>query len=205
MFGMLDYRAQKLFWLLSLPLATLAVIAPYAAIPFSAVLSDAWTKVWYYQILLAYVLFEGGVFVFSLVYKALMHVLEKTFFWLIEIIPSQGEDIEEAKIIATNKCYSLNKKLLSQTDKWTEQDTKAYSRLFNWRARLFFNVPQRVRAMVGKIEDLHFTAPINVEDVHRGDLKNVFSLDWKWYEALAVSTPIFRSLVAVSIFLYIFL
>ena len=101
MFGMLDYRAHKLFWLLCLPIR-LAWRAFYFIFIAIAVSIGIWTG---YpplgQMIVAYVAFEGMFLVFGLLWLVLITwPVDKFFFWVVDVMPARGEDTEEAKEIA---------------------------------------------------------------------------------------------------------
>jgi hypothetical protein len=66
-------------------------------------------------------------------------------FWLIDVVPARGENAEEARNITLHgKVVWLDKKLSTDIENWSENDSQELVSLLNWRARLFFNGRKRL-------------------------------------------------------------
>src|SRR6266498_2881696 len=111
-FGMLDFRAHKLFWLICLPFRAIAKIA------------------------MAYLVMEGIALALSLVvWKGLFWAIKSTFFWLVDVVPSHGANIDEAHaIVLTGRAFELNKKFENEIENWTFDDTREMISHMNWRS-----------------------------------------------------------------------
>jgi hypothetical protein len=146
MFGMLDYRAYKLYWLICLPFRV-AVRLLFFVILGIAIFIGVWSG--YHvliQMVVAYVTFEVILLVFVLLWALLIaKPLEKIFFWVIGVVPSRGENAEEANLVArAGPIVWLSNKFANDIENWTIEDTEEFAKCLNWRARLLFNAKQRV-------------------------------------------------------------
>jgi hypothetical protein len=157
MFGMLDYRAHKLFWLLTLPFR-LAWQLLFIAIVVAAILIARWTEyIPLIQIIVGLVAMWAMSLVFGLLWLFLVTLpVEKIFFWMVDVIPSRGEDMEEAKeVVRKGPIIWLTKKLLNHIDSWTYEDTAAWVSCMNWRARLFFNEKEKFAKRLEVLEQVY--------------------------------------------------
>ena len=98
MFGMLDYRAYKLFRLIGLPLRIVGRLAFFVIIGI-AIFFGHRTGYHVYrtgyhvlvQMVIAYVAFEAISWVFVHLFNLLITMpIEKAFFWIIDVIPSRA-------------------------------------------------------------------------------------------------------------------
>jgi hypothetical protein len=157
MFGMLDYRAYKLFWLLTFPLRIISRLVGFAFIVV-AILIARWTEYSpLMQIVIAIAAYQGMGLIFGLLWLFLITLpAEKIFFWTVDVVPSHGEDEEEAKeIVRKGPVIWLTKKLMNHIDEWTWEDTQAFVSCMNWRARLFFNEREQFGKRVEVLRQLH--------------------------------------------------
>lgn len=159
MFGMLDYRAYKLMWLVFLPWRWGVVIVGYLAAIASAFLVHAFLLHYHYllQLLVAVVGFEVLFGIpFALVTLGVEHLLKKGFFWVIDVVPAHGTSVEEAKAIAMQgPAYELGMKFDRHIDEWTDEDTERFLALLNWRARWFFPAAARMRFTIEKLRETY--------------------------------------------------
>jgi hypothetical protein len=98
MFGMLDYRAHKLYWLLTVPFR-LAWQLLFIAIVVAAILIAQWTE---YSPLIQTLVALVAMWAMSLIFGLLWFFvvswpIEKIFFWTVDVVPSRGEDTEEQR------------------------------------------------------------------------------------------------------------
>lgn len=63
----------------------------------------------------------------------------------IDVVPSLGENIEEANLIArSGPIVWLSKNFANDVENWTIEDAEHFAKCMNWRARLLFNARDRV-------------------------------------------------------------
>jgi hypothetical protein len=153
MFGMLDYRAYKLYWLIWLPFRFVLFLSRYVILAVAIGIAY-WTGFHpLIQIVVAYVAMEGITLVFAIVWMLLIAwPIEKVFFWVIDVVPSKGADMEEAQAIARNgPIVWLSTKLMNDIENWTHEDSYEFIKRLNWRARFFFderkNFAKRVQVL----------------------------------------------------------
>src|SRR5262249_12429930 len=146
MFGMLDYRAYKLYWLICLPLRIAARLAFFVIIGIAIFIGHRTGYHVLVQMVIAYVAFEAISWVFIQLWALLIVMpIAKAFFWVIDVIPSRGENMEEAKLIVNVGPFVwLDKKFMNDIGNLTIDDTEEYAKCMSWRARLWFNAEERI-------------------------------------------------------------
>jgi hypothetical protein len=174
MFGMLDYRAHKLFWLLYFPLRIAGKIALWAMIVVAILIVHSFSYSWPVKAVLGYVIFEAMGIGVTIIFAALSWLLSKSFFSLIDVVPTKGEDAEEARLVVTKgPLFWLSKKMSSNIDDWTDDDTDAFAKALNWRARLLFNerkkIQRRAEIFLRNFEE----TGIQPVDLPRNELKDL--------------------------------
>jgi hypothetical protein len=154
MFGMLDYRAHKLLWLLLVPVSLANLLASYAIV-LAAAIYVAGTFSGYHIVLkvaIAWLIAQAALLVLALFVWVITSIFKRVFFWAIDVIPAHGSTKEEARqVVLRGPVYALNKKLECAIHEWTEEDTDALVRAFNWRTRWFFPVRPRTAAFVREL------------------------------------------------------
>jgi len=116
--------------------------------------------------------------------------VDKAFFWMVDIVPSKGEDIEEAKeIVRKGPVIWLSKKLMCHIDDSTFEDTDAFAKLFNWRARLFFNQKEKFMKHVAVLQDVHDTSGKQPIELPSAELNELLKKPHKggWFQTAIVS------------------
>jgi hypothetical protein len=202
MFGMLDYRAHKLSWLLTLPLR-LAFRAFYFIFIAIAVSIGLWTG--YHplvQMIVAYVAFEAMLFVFGMLWSVLIAwPVDKIFFWIVDVIPARGEDIKEAKeIVRGGQVVWLLNKMSNHIDEWTFEDTSAFVSLTNWRARLFFNAREKVGKLIAALEKVYYDTGKQPSELGENEHdKLLMPYKASWFETAIVNPDFFNSIMAATI------
>jgi hypothetical protein len=202
-FGMLDYRAHKLFFLFMLPLWLTSKISYYLCIAVGILIArstgyDFWPKV-----IIAYACTELLAAVVLGVWWAINLLAQKLFFWIVDVIPAKGDNDEEAKEIAKRgRLIWLVKKFSTDVQNWNYEDTNALASTLNWRARMFFNIKDRIKQRT-LIFQQHWEEtgkqPGDLTQVERNEL--IGHLEDGWFEKLIVNQYYFNSLVAVVIIL----
>ena len=156
MFGMLDYRAAKLFWLLMLPLRFVVWFVPWVSIAVAVLVASEWFPDYSRpaKIGIAIAAFFITNIALAIILTIVGSWLKKGFLWTIDVIPSKGADPQEAEaVVLGGKPYLMTKKLTHHIEQWTVADTEATARFAPWRSRLFFQrqaeerFTQRVRVM----------------------------------------------------------
>jgi hypothetical protein len=212
MFGMLDYRAHKLYWLIIYCPFWIFHRLAYIAILVSAIaIADTFRYSPIVRMLIAYGIFEGSFLVIGLLSLVLGALLRRCFFWLIDVIPARGSDEEEAKaVVLHGRIIWLGKKLQNDIENWTWDDTEALVSATNWRARWLFNASERLHKRIGILQDYYFQTGRQpgtlkpeetkalVGHVDGGRLRVAF-------EYATISPQIFYSMVAAAIIVILFL
>lgn len=102
MFGMLDYRAHRLYWLLTLPLLAVTLPLSYGIVVGSVLYSvNTFGSVWV-QIAMAVLIMELASLVLQLVVTLLQWMGRKTFLFFIDVVPSEGRSKAEAIDVLTH-------------------------------------------------------------------------------------------------------
>jgi hypothetical protein len=157
MFGMLDYRAYKLFRVLGFPLRVIVKLLSFACIGL-AILIAQWTELGTLpKLLIGYASFEGSGLILGLLWFFLVSwPAEKIFFWVIDVIPARGENEEEARQIALHgRIIWLAKKLNNDIGNWTYKDTDGFVSALNWRAVLLFGAKEKFQKRVAILRRLY--------------------------------------------------
>jgi hypothetical protein len=203
MFGMLDYRAHKLYWLLALPFRVIVKIL-FLAVIFVAILtahSTANSKP--IQIVIAYTSFLVGLNLLNLILLLITSAFTHVFFWLIDVAPSHGADIEEAYgIVLFGRAAELVNKFDTNIDGWTYADTRELvSRTIDWRTRLLFcgTVMQRAAALVQELRTIHGRTGKQPRDMGQSEIEKIRNQlpngKPSWCEEIV--GPLFPTLVAL--------
>ena len=205
MFGMLDYRAHKLYSLISLPIRLIARIIYFALILIGIVIAQLTSFSIPIKIVIAYVSMEAiGIVTFLFINTALASVLNRIFFFLIDVVPAHGVNAEEAKAIALmGRSFELTKKFDTDIENWTYEDTDELASLTNWRARLFFPVRDRLERTVSELQRIYYETGTLPRDLGVSKVAAIReSLPGgkeTWLEKAIVNQQIFNSLLAFAI------
>jgi hypothetical protein len=128
MFGMLDYRAHKLYWLLSLPLVIVLRLLALFALPFAEYaigISLAHERLWQIAITIA-VIFPVELLWF-LFHKTVDVVFGGIFNFLIDVIPADGRSHDDAKLVVKGGDEAIAVWHIDNTDpnEWSEELIRA--------------------------------------------------------------------------------
>jgi hypothetical protein len=207
MFGMLDYRAHKLYRLLTFPFHIIILIIFFSAIAVGIMVARSTEFAWWAKIIIAYLVFELAVIIGNLLFKGLLWLFNSAFFWTVDVVPSKGSDHEEARVIVLwGELRLLAKKLESKIEDWTEEDTVKLLRYAPWRCRLFFrkNIIERFRARVRFIQQYYEETGVRLGELPSSKSDELLK-PYKdpWYERALASTSIVDLLIA-SVFILMF-
>jgi hypothetical protein len=201
MFGMLDYRAHKLYWIICLPFR-LVSRAAFLVIIAIAIGIAKWTEFNPLgQIGIGYVSMEGIALLFYFLWLMLIAVpIEKAFFWLVDIIPSRGVDLQEAKsVVKLGPIVWLSKKMSSDIDSWTYEDTEYMASTMNWRARLL-DGRKRLEDRVRALQDAYYETGKQPSDFRQDEIKKLIQpYEFRWYETFFMSQQGFNSMMGATI------
>ena len=94
MFGMLDYRAHKLLWLLWLPFLAASWLLYFISIGVGIALAASTDYSIWIKLAIAYVVFEPSLIVCTLIIGCLRWMVKTAFFWTIDVVPMRGSDLD---------------------------------------------------------------------------------------------------------------
>src|ERR1035437_4248979 len=158
MFGMLDYRAHKLYWLLTLPFTAVVKLGFYAVVLASIVIAEHTSNHMAVKIVIAWVAMEAlSILVYLVFWRLVLGAINKIFFCFVDVLPAHGANAEEAQeVVLRGDLFLLEKKLENDIEHWTEEDTRRFVSLgTNWRARTFFGARKRFTAGVDELKRIH--------------------------------------------------
>jgi hypothetical protein len=149
MFGMLDYRAHKLFWLLTFPLRLSARLGYFACIV-AGILVAPWSGYsLLLQIIIGYAAFETCLIIVGLSVSLLLWLFRQLFFWLVDVVPSQGVDLQEAKmIVQRGPAVAILRRYAHEIESFTDVDELALVAATPWRVKAFRKFPELMRNRV---------------------------------------------------------
>jgi hypothetical protein len=111
MFGMLDYRAHKLLFLLCFPIQVCNWLTYVASIGISIIIANSTGYNVIIKIIIGYVLFEAIGMVLLAFWSLVYWFVKKIFFWIVDVVPSHGENPEEARaVVLMGPTFRLAKK-----------------------------------------------------------------------------------------------
>ncbi len=210
MFGMLDYRAHKLYWLMSLPFRLVMRITFFVAIIVAILIAQSTSFGTLIKIVIAYVAFEAILLVVgTAIYAALGWVLTRFFFFLIDVVPAHGANAEEAKaIVLTGRAFELLKNLENDIENWTYDDTRELVSKANWRARWFFPIRERMEARIRELKRIHDETGQQPRDLGQAAIEKLCEAlpngKVSLLEKAIVNQQFFNSIVAFCIIVIIF-
>jgi hypothetical protein len=201
LFGMLDYRAHKLFWLLTLPLRLVGWLLIFVSIGAGIAIAQ-WTEYpTLLKIIIGYVACEGISLVLSLLYMLLLWVVQTAFFWIIDVVPAKGADEEEARqIVLHGRIIWLAKKFNTDVENWTPEDTRGFVSAMNWRARRFFNTRERFETRIERFQEYYYETGRQPGVLTKDEMnKLIGDLEAGWFETAIVNNYFFYSILKALI------
>jgi hypothetical protein len=113
MFGILDYRAYKLFWLIMFPISLMAVALILGTTGVVALVVQTQVSTYHFLVRLVAAWFAAEIAanIIGILFTLLVHsTVKKAFFWVIDVVPAHGKTPEEARHIAeAGPSYELGK------------------------------------------------------------------------------------------------
>jgi hypothetical protein len=201
MFGMLDYRAYKLLWLICLPLRLAMWIAAWGLVVIAIMFSASLDYSVLVRIVIAYAIWEGAAILLMIARRILFWFIKKGFFWLVDIVPAKAESVEEAKAMVVGGPMTwLNKKFLNDFGNWTEDDTEQLASLMNWRAKLIFHSTDRIHKRIRRFQELYRNTGKQPGDLTEQERQKVVAdLDYSWFEKAIIHPVAFDAMVRAII------
>jgi hypothetical protein len=203
MFGMLDYRAHKLFRLLRLPFDIVGKLLICVCIVVAILIAQPTGYNVLLKIVIAYVAFEAiGIFTGVIWLRIVCEAFKRAFFWFVDIVPAHGTNAEEARrIVEGGRQSELILKLERDFGNWTPKDTNELWSLMNWRSRLFFGDRRRRRLNLN-IDHLKTiydrTGQLTLHSIKEA-LEKYPDGQPPWWELVIVSQGVFIRIVALTI------
>lgn len=157
------------------------------------------------KIVVAYVILEGILLVALLfVFTPVGWALKRLFFFLIDVVPAHGDNAAEAREIAfSGRLFELNKKLESDIENWTSDDTDEYVRLANWRVRLLNRAWGRLDYGVWELKRIYDETGQQPRDVGLSKINEIYARSPEgkpsWFEKAIVSNWAFNALMGFTI------
>jgi hypothetical protein len=199
MFGTLDYRAHKLFRLLSFPLIVcgkLAFFVVVAIVIFAAQQTDYSLLV---KILLAYVTMEAIALVTAGMWFLVMWIFQAMFFWIVDVMPSKGLDEEEAReVVKKGRFVWLARKFAWDIGGWNGDDTRAFVSALNWRARLLFDARGRFERRVRRMKQYFDETGLQPGALRPDEIDELVGEKSSWFETAVVHPYYFNSILGVA-------
>ncbi len=141
MFGMLDYRANKLYKLIcALPRFVIywvgIILVPIFAVLVGISFSSGSVTLALYS-MIALIIFET-IYVYVIA-RSLAKFLDAVFEFLVDVLPTEGRTKEQGDFVARwGRAGVLNLKFMQHPSEWKEEEIEEYGGL-DWVQRVFFN------------------------------------------------------------------
>jgi len=201
---MLDYRAHKLFWLISWPLRVVAKISFFITVLAAILIVQSTSYGVLGKVALACAAVVAiNVVVFGFILNVVARALERAFFWLVDVVPSHGANADEARaVVLRGRRFELERKALNAIETWTSGDTREMVALRNWRARLFFSakINNRIERNVAELQRMCTETSKQPRDI----IENVseFNLPTDrapWFELMITNQGLFNLVIAFAL------
>lgn len=200
MFGMLDYRAHKLFRVLGFPLIVCGKLAFFVVVAIAIFIAQQTDYSLLVKILLAYVTMEAIAFVTAGVWFLVMWIFQTTFFWIVDVIPSKGLDEEEAReVVKKGRFVWLARKFAWDIDGWNRDDTLAFVSALNWRARLLFDARGRFERRVSRMKRHFDETGLQPGALKSDEIDELVGEKSSWFETAIVHPYYFNSILGACI------
>jgi hypothetical protein len=195
MFGMLDYRAHKLLWLILLPLRIIWRIAFFIVAGISVLIAQQTSYSFIVKVVIGYVAFEAILLLLQGIFAIISWLIQRAFFWTVDIIPSEGRNMQEAReVVLRGKIVSLLLKLNTDIQNWSWDDTQALVGLSTRRARWFFHAKERFTKRVAILQEYYEETGRQPQNLNPEEVKKlVGDLDFIWIEHLMTERWFFNA------------
>jgi hypothetical protein len=200
MFGMLDYRAHKLYRLLSLPIVLSAKLAFFIAVAIGIWIAVQYDYGFLARFAIAYVSMELIAGLFMLLYALVMWTFSSIFFWMVDVVPARGANEDEARsIVKQGRIVWLGLKLDREIESWTREDTRDFVSALNWRAKLFFDARRRFEGRLGRLQKYYHRTGLQPGELPSGEIAAIAGDPPSWIEKAVVIPHFFNSMMGACI------
>jgi hypothetical protein len=154
------------------------------------------------QMVVAYVAFELMLWVFIWLWAFLIaKPVGKVLFWIIDVIPSRGENAEEAKLILTvGPMIWLSKKFTNDIENWTDGDNEEFAKCMNWRARLLFNAKEKVSKRVKVMQEVYWSTGKQPAELGAAEVDKLLKpYKDNWFETAIIHPQVWNGIVGAVI------
>jgi len=208
MFGMLDYRAHKLYWLLSLPLGLLNWCATIAIFFASCWLASSLVTNVIARFALAYIAMQVFCIFFVFFCKGIVWCFDSLFYFFIDIEPADGRTPEQARAVLKGGETAIL--LLKPFSKWSNADFEDTIRRMGWIARIFFpsSIRRRQQVLSKKAKERATEGNPEINDLSDYEIKNLMKtegIEQPWYETVLCKGYVRTSVIVHIIFVGIFI
>jgi hypothetical protein len=151
------------------------------------------------QIAVGYLAFEIiGMFLVLPVAGLLGWMLKRIFFFIIDVVPARGANVQEAHAgVVNGKGVWLAIKSDRDIANWSDEDTLEFVSLMNWRGRWFFNVRERLATRIERLRDHYHITGKQPGELAKPELDAVVGdTDYKWFETAIIDQRFFNSIFA---------
>lgn len=101
-------------------------------------------------------------------------MIRRAFFWIVDVVPADGDNAEEAReVVLRGRIMHLSKKLVSDTGNMTLEEGIEFSRMANWRANLLFNARQRLGKRVTILYRYHSETGRQPQELRTDEIKKL--------------------------------
>lgn len=207
MFGMLDYRAHKLYWLFALPLSVINWLMAIIIIMASCVWVLSLVDNIVLRFLLSYIVMEIGTIIFGLFWThVIVRCYKAVFLFFIDIEPFDGRTIEQAREVLE---YGKTAIILQKPHSKITDDDFDFLLKNNWMGRIFFSdkirrrqyiISQKAKALV-----LESGEDINISDYELQSVMKEENLEQPWYEVALTNGNIRNMIILHIAFILIFI
>lgn len=152
---MLDYRAHKLYWLISLPVRVIFTIGAWTVLIFCSFYIAHDTS---FIKPIKFIIAPVAVIVITTPMLLLSKAIHYSFFWMIDVIPAHGTNVEEARsIVLHGRLFELSRKLETAIEAWKDEDTRELISLLSWRRRYLFKktTSKRVTRSIQELKNIY--------------------------------------------------
>lgn len=197
---MLDYRAHKLYRLLSFPILICGRIAFLIAVAIGIWIAAQYDYGFLVRFAIAYVSMEIIAGLLGLLYALVVWIFSAIFFWIVDVVPARGSNDEEAReIVKKGRLVWLGLKLEREIENWTTDDTRAFVSALNWRARWFFDAGRRFEERLSRLWHHYDETGLQPADLSQSEVEKIAGDQPGWFEKMIVVPHFFNSLIGASI------
>ena len=201
MFGMLDYRAHKLYLILfGIPIIIINLISIFGIGFIAYLVGFSFVETWLIKIILSVVVLFIVEGLWAILILGVVKLFDFIFGLFVDIIPSGKRTKEEAKVVVYNGEKGITALLLNNHPKeWTDENIVELAKL-DWVANLFYYY--KIHNRLVRIKEHYEENPETI--FHEWTLKEFLknkNLSMSWHEQ--VFSNRFLRKMALSYFVFV--